>query len=58
MTPTQIADSLLRALRQAAALLVFRRASSRSVTLPTAEYDYGVNWATSTDGTLTRWTSS
>jgi len=33
----------------------YSRASDGSVTLPAAGYDYGVNWATCTGGTFTRW---
>jgi len=34
------------------------RAFDGSVSLPAAGYDYGGNWAISTDGTLTRWNNS
>ena len=37
---------------------VYARASSGSVTLPAAGYNYGGNWAISTGGTFTRWNSS
>ena len=33
----------------------YTRASSGSVALPAAGYDYGGNWASTTGGTLTRW---